>query len=77
MSGSGRAGSGVARHEHAVSRYNEYLEVFEKKNTEYCKWIKKNKNGDDVIHGIGVALAWHGAGFTGSGEVYLASVASV
>jgi CO/xanthine dehydrogenase Mo-binding subunit len=27
--------------------------------------------------GIGVALAWHGAGFTGSGEVRLASVASV
>jgi CO/xanthine dehydrogenase Mo-binding subunit len=30
-----------------------------------------------VADGIGVALAWHGAGFTGSGEVYLASVASV
>jgi CO/xanthine dehydrogenase Mo-binding subunit len=28
-------------------------------------------------HGIGLALAWHGAGFTGSGEVHLASVASV
>src|SRR4051812_13217173 len=27
--------------------------------------------------GIGLALAWHGAGFTGSGEVHLASVASV
>jgi CO/xanthine dehydrogenase Mo-binding subunit len=27
--------------------------------------------------GIGLAVAWHGAGFTGSGEVYLASVASV
>jgi CO/xanthine dehydrogenase Mo-binding subunit len=27
--------------------------------------------------GIGLALGWHGAGFTGSGEVYLASVASV
>ncbi len=27
--------------------------------------------------GIGLALAWHGAGFTGSGEVALASVASV
>jgi CO/xanthine dehydrogenase Mo-binding subunit len=30
-----------------------------------------------VANGIGLALAWHGAGFTGSGEVYLASVASV
>jgi CO/xanthine dehydrogenase Mo-binding subunit len=27
--------------------------------------------------GIGIALAWHGAGFTGSGEVHLASVAGV
>ena len=27
--------------------------------------------------GIGIALAWHGAGFTGSGEVKLASVAAV
>ncbi|MEO7117965.1 MAG: molybdopterin cofactor-binding domain-containing protein, partial [Candidatus Limnocylindrales bacterium] len=27
--------------------------------------------------GIGLALAWHGAGFTGSGEVRLSSVASV
>ena len=27
--------------------------------------------------GIGLALAWHGAGFTGSGEIKLASVASI
>jgi CO/xanthine dehydrogenase Mo-binding subunit len=27
--------------------------------------------------GIGLAMAWHGAGFTGSGEVHLASVAGV
>ncbi|HYO44156.1 MAG TPA: xanthine dehydrogenase family protein molybdopterin-binding subunit [Candidatus Limnocylindrales bacterium] len=27
--------------------------------------------------GIGIALGWHGAGFTGSGEAYLASVATV
>ena len=30
-----------------------------------------------VATGIGLALAWHGAGFTGSGEVKLASVASL
>jgi len=30
-----------------------------------------------IASGIGLALAWHGAGFTGSGEVHLASVASV
>src|SRR5690349_12596587 len=32
---------------------------------------------DRIASGIGVALAWHGAGFTGSGEVKLASVASL
>jgi CO/xanthine dehydrogenase Mo-binding subunit len=32
---------------------------------------------DRSASGIGIALAWHGAGFTGSGEVKLASVASV
>ena len=30
-----------------------------------------------LASGIGLALAWHGAGFTGIGEVHLASVASV
>jgi CO/xanthine dehydrogenase Mo-binding subunit len=36
------------------------------------------RSGDRrTANGIGLALAWHGAGFTGSGEVYLASVASV
>src|SRR5439155_8906575 len=33
--------------------------------------------GSATASGIGLALAWHGAGFTGSGEVHLASVASV
>jgi CO/xanthine dehydrogenase Mo-binding subunit len=30
-----------------------------------------------LASGVGLALAWHGAGFTGSGEVHLASVASI
>jgi CO/xanthine dehydrogenase Mo-binding subunit len=34
-------------------------------------------DGARVATGIGLALAWHGAGFTGSGEVKLASIASV
>ena len=33
--------------------------------------------GTRTARGIGLAMAWHGAGFTGSGEVQLASVASV
>jgi CO/xanthine dehydrogenase Mo-binding subunit len=32
---------------------------------------------EQLASGIGLALAWHGAGFTGSGEVKLASVASI
>src|SRR5690349_4540142 len=32
---------------------------------------------DRTASGIGVALAWHGAGFTGSGEVKIGSVVSV
>jgi CO/xanthine dehydrogenase Mo-binding subunit len=32
---------------------------------------------DRIAGGVGLALAWHGAGFTGSGEVKLASVASL
>ena len=32
---------------------------------------------DRLASGVGLALAWHGAGFTGSGEVKLASVASI
>ena len=32
---------------------------------------------DRMASGVGLALAWHGAGFTGSGEVHLASVASL
>jgi CO/xanthine dehydrogenase Mo-binding subunit len=36
------------------------------------------RTGDQrLATGIGLALAWHGAGFTGSGEVFLKSVASV
>ncbi len=34
-------------------------------------------DGARTATGIGLALAWHGAGFTGSGEVHLASVAGV
>src|SRR5687767_14749419 len=40
--------------------------------------IREGRSDDArLASGIGLALAWHGAGFTGSGEVKLASVASV
>jgi CO/xanthine dehydrogenase Mo-binding subunit len=39
--------------------------------------IDRRRSAARSAHGIGLALAWHGAGFTGSGEVHLASVASI
>jgi CO/xanthine dehydrogenase Mo-binding subunit len=38
---------------------------------------ERRGSGARLASGIGLALAWHGAGFTGSGEVKLASVASL
>ena len=42
-----------------------------------CRAAPLRTGRDRIASGIGIALAWHGAGFTGSGEVKLASVASV
>ena len=45
------------------------------KRKEYDRW---NKNGaNPTWKGIGLAVCHHGAGFTGSGEVYLASRAGI
>ncbi|MBI2763797.1 MAG: xanthine dehydrogenase family protein [Chloroflexi bacterium] len=38
---------------------------------------RRRSGAASAASGIGMALAWHGAGFTGSGEVHLGSVASV
>ena len=48
---------------------------YEAKRKEYDRWNKNPKN--PTWRGIGLAVAHHGAGFTGSGEVYLASRAGV
>ncbi len=45
------------------------------KRKEYDRWNKNPKN--KTWKGIGLAACHHGAGFTGSGEVYLASRAGV
>ena len=39
--------------------------------------VARSRTGNPSAPGIGLALAWHGAGFTGSGEVKLASVTSL
>ena len=45
------------------------------KRIEYSRWNKNAKN--PTLKGIGLAVCHHGAGFTGSGEVYLASRAGI
>jgi CO/xanthine dehydrogenase Mo-binding subunit len=45
------------------------------KRKEYDRWNANRKN--PTWRGIGLAVCHHGAGFTGSGEVYLASKAGV
>lgn len=48
---------------------------YAKRRVQYDAWNKKASN--PCWKGIGLALCHHGAGFTGSGEVYLASRAAV
>ena len=48
------------------------------RRSEQTRRAREARNTDArIASGIGLALGWHGAGFTGSGEVTLASVASV
>ncbi|MGH2356687.1 MAG: xanthine dehydrogenase family protein molybdopterin-binding subunit, partial [Candidatus Limnocylindria bacterium] len=50
---------------------------FERHSAQTREIRETRTDGARLASGIGLALAWHGAGFTGSGEVRLASVASV
>src|SRR4029078_4874931 len=38
---------------------------------------RRRLSGARVASGIGMAMGWHGAGFTGSGEVHIAGTASL
>ncbi len=51
------------------------LSHFKDKRREYARWNWRNDL--PTWRGIGLALVHHGSGFTGSGEVYLASKATV
>jgi len=42
-----------------------------------ARTAQRAQPGDRLASGVGLALAWHGAGFTGSGEKTLASVAGI
>ncbi|MEP7082088.1 MAG: xanthine dehydrogenase family protein molybdopterin-binding subunit [Chloroflexota bacterium] len=50
---------------------------FERRHAQTQAMREARTDGARTASGIGLALAWHGAGFTGSGEVKLASVASI
>ncbi|MGH2428209.1 MAG: xanthine dehydrogenase family protein molybdopterin-binding subunit [Candidatus Limnocylindria bacterium] len=51
--------------------------AFDRHSAQTRAMRESRTDGARVASGIGLALAWHGAGFTGSGEVKLASVASL
>lgn len=48
---------------------------FERKRREHDRFNRRR--GEPVWRGVGLAVVQHGAGFTGNGEVYLASKAAV
>jgi CO/xanthine dehydrogenase Mo-binding subunit len=50
---------------------------FERHAEQTRRAREARQSGARVASGIGMAMGWHGAGFTGSGEVHIASVASV
>jgi CO/xanthine dehydrogenase Mo-binding subunit len=51
--------------------------AFDRTHAQTRSMREARTDGARTATGIGLALAWHGAGFTGSGEVKLASVASL
>ncbi len=51
--------------------------AFDRTHAQTRSMREGRTDGARMASGIGLALAWHGAGFTGSGEVRLASVASL
>ncbi len=51
--------------------------AFDRTHAQTRAMREARTDGARVATGIGLALGWHGAGFTGSGEVKLASVASL
>ncbi|MEP6807550.1 MAG: xanthine dehydrogenase family protein molybdopterin-binding subunit, partial [Chloroflexota bacterium] len=50
---------------------------FERHSEQTRRTREARQSGARVASGIGLAMGWHGAGFTGSGEVHIAGVASV
>jgi CO/xanthine dehydrogenase Mo-binding subunit len=71
--GPGVAGQEVLEKAAAAAGFEQVREL-----TGIGRQVRAKRPGRDrLAQGIGLALAWHGAGFTGSGEVHLASTASL
>ncbi|HEX5465887.1 MAG TPA: xanthine dehydrogenase family protein molybdopterin-binding subunit [Candidatus Limnocylindrales bacterium] len=71
--GPGTAGEAVLEQAAAAADFERTREL-----TAIARQVRAKRPGRErTAQGIGLALVWHGAGFTGSGEVALASVASV
>ncbi|MEO5985373.1 MAG: xanthine dehydrogenase family protein molybdopterin-binding subunit, partial [Candidatus Limnocylindria bacterium] len=51
--------------------------AFDRSHAQTRAMRESRTDGARLASGIGLALAWHGAGFTGSGEARMGSVASV
>ena len=58
----------------AATSYHEKTQRFARENGQEQEAGAGGRNGSRIRKGIGFASFMHGAGFTGSGEVYLASV---
>jgi CO/xanthine dehydrogenase Mo-binding subunit len=64
----------LARHEVVVRRHNNNERSRNKKERSH---IKKERSHNNHLRGTGIALFFHGSGFTGGGEVKLASRAGL
>jgi CO/xanthine dehydrogenase Mo-binding subunit len=62
--------------EEVMERAAEAAE-FERVRERTAREREERGEGERTARGIGLALAWHGAGFTGSGEEKMGSVASL
>ena len=67
----------VLKHSVSAVEVLERAEEASEFERERARTARKAVAGDRIASGVGLALGWHGAGFTGSGEKNLASVAGI
>jgi CO/xanthine dehydrogenase Mo-binding subunit len=67
----------VLKHSVAAVDVLERAEEASQFEQERARTGRRAREGDRTASGVGLALGWHGAGFTGSGEKTLASVAGI